>query len=142
MARSLTLRRSKTLGIVIPDLMHSFFAEIVAGVESVAPRIDAVCAANDPSAIGVMKAVWAAGLGVPDDIAGAGAGDIALGDLLRVPLTTVSWSREDQGTAAAPLLFEQIDDESERRAGRPRRTVIPPRLIQRRSSGSREAVQQ
>src|SRR5512133_1125578 len=35
-ARSLTLRRTHTLGIVIPDLMHSFFVEIVAGVEPVA----------------------------------------------------------------------------------------------------------
>ena len=28
-ARSLTLRRTHTLGIVVPDLMHSFFVEIV-----------------------------------------------------------------------------------------------------------------
>ena len=35
-ARSLTLRRTHTLGIVIPDLMHSFFVEIVAGLETVA----------------------------------------------------------------------------------------------------------
>src|SRR4026208_1697430 len=36
-ARSLTLRRTHTLGVVIPDLMHSFFVEIVAGLEAVAP---------------------------------------------------------------------------------------------------------
>ena len=30
------LRRTHTLGIVIPDLMHSFFVEIVAGIEPVA----------------------------------------------------------------------------------------------------------
>src|ERR687892_2157819 len=35
-ARSLTLRRTHTLGIVIPDLMHSFFVEIVAGLETIA----------------------------------------------------------------------------------------------------------
>ena len=35
-ARSLTLRRTHTLGVVIPDLMHSFFVEIVAGIEPVA----------------------------------------------------------------------------------------------------------
>src|SRR6476620_6426910 len=35
-ARSLTLRRTHTLGIVIPDLMHSFFVEIIAGLEPVA----------------------------------------------------------------------------------------------------------
>src|SRR5919109_4073 len=35
-ARSLTLRRSHTIGIVISDLMHSFFVEIMAGIEPVA----------------------------------------------------------------------------------------------------------
>ena len=35
-ARSLTLRRSHTIGVVIPDLMHSFFVEIIAGIEPVA----------------------------------------------------------------------------------------------------------
>ena len=75
------------------------------------PRIDAVFAANDPAAIGAMKAIWEAGLRVPDDIAVVGAGDIALGDLLRVPLTTVSWSREELGRAAAELLLDRIGDE-------------------------------
>src|SRR3990170_8263343 len=35
-ARSLSLRRTHTLGVVIPDLMHSFFVEVVAGLEAVA----------------------------------------------------------------------------------------------------------
>ena len=78
---------------------------------AVKPRIDAVFAANDPSAIGAMKAIWEAGLRVPDDIAVVGAGDIALGDLLRVPLTTVSWSRDEQGKRAAELMLERIDPE-------------------------------
>lgn len=101
-----------------------------------AARVDAVFAANDPSAIGAMKAILDAGLRVPDDIAVVGAGDIALGDMLRVPLTTVSWSREAQGKAAAELLFARIEGEG--RGGvsaAPRRVVIPPRLVVRRSSG-------
>lgn len=100
-----------------------------------ASRVDAVFAANDPSAIGAMKAIWDAGLRVPDDVAVAGAGDIALGDMLRVPLTTVSWSREDQGQAAAQLLLGRIEGEA--RGSAPpaaRRVVIPPRLVVRRSS--------
>jgi LacI family transcriptional regulator len=105
------------------------------------PPIDAVFAANDASAIGVMKAVWDAGLRVPEDIAVVGAGDIALGDLLRVPLTTISWSRDEQGKAAAALLFERIDQPSASRPGPARRTVIPPRLVQRLSSGTRESAE-
>src|SRR5215510_4748932 len=32
-ARSLTLRRTHTLGVIVADLMHSFFVEIVASIE-------------------------------------------------------------------------------------------------------------
>lgn len=101
---------------------------------AVRPRIDAVFAANDPAAIGAMKAIWDAGLRVPEDIAVVGAGDIALGDLLRVPLTTVSWSRRDLGRCAAELLLDRAGDPT---APAARRVVVPPRLIVRASSGAR-----
>src|SRR5689334_12340496 len=100
------------------------------------PRVDAVFAANDPAAIGAMKAIWDAGLSVPDDVAIVGAGDITFGDLLRVPLTTVSWSREDQGRAAAELLLDRIDGDATQ-PRRPQRVIIPPRLVARRSSGGK-----
>jgi len=98
----------------------------------VRPKIDAVFAANDPSAIGAMKAIWEAGLRVPDDIAVVGVGDIALGDLLRVPLTTVGWSRTDQGRHAAELMLNSLDEDND---AEPQRIIIPPRLIARASSG-------
>jgi len=99
---------------------------------SVRPRIDAVFAVNDPTAIGAMKAIWEAGLRVPDDIAIVGVGDIALSDLLRVPLTTVGWSRKDQGLHAAQLLLNGLDTDER---DTPRRVIIPPRLVVRESSG-------
>jgi LacI family transcriptional regulator len=98
----------------------------------VAPKIDAVFATNDPAAIGAMKAIWESGRKIPDDIAVVGCGDIALGDLLRVPLTTVSWSRNDEGQRAAELILERIESPP---AGEVRRVVIPPHLVVRRSSG-------
>ncbi len=97
------------------------------------PAIDAVFAANDPAAIGAMKAIWEAGLRVPDDIAVVGVGNIALSDLLRVPLTTVSWSRDEQGRRAAELILDRIGPHPDTR---PRRVVIPPQLVVRRSSGN------
>jgi LacI family transcriptional regulator len=99
---------------------------------SVRPRIDAVFAVNDPAAIGAMKAIWEAGLKVPDDIAVVGVGDIAHGDLLKVPLTTVSWSRKEQGLNAAELLLNGLDSEEK---DAPRRVIVPPRLLVRESSG-------
>jgi LacI family transcriptional regulator len=100
---------------------------------SIKPRVDAVFAANDPAAIGAMKAIWDAGLDVPRDVAVIGAGDIAMGDMLRVPLSTVSWPREEQGRAAAQLLLDRIGGGTPAR--QPQRIVIPPRLVVRRSSG-------
>jgi LacI family transcriptional regulator len=94
-------------------------------------RPDAVFAVNDPAAIGALKAIWAAGLRVPEDVAVSGAGDIAHGDLLRVPLTTVAWPRHELGKRAAELLLERLDG---KRRKDHRRVVIPPRLVAREST--------
>ena len=97
------------------------------------PRIDAVFAANDPAAIGALQAIWDAGLRVPDDIAVVGAGDIAHGDLLRVPLTTVGWAKEELGRRAAELIFEQLTAREELAF---RRIIVPPHLVVRESCGA------
>ena len=99
--------------------------------------IDAVFAANDPAAIGAMKAVWDAGLQVPDDIAIVGAGNVVHSDLLRVPLTTVSWSKEEMGRRAAELILDQIGPHP---SGPFRRVIVPPELIVRESSGRKAPV--
>ena len=75
-----------------------------------------------------------AGLKVPDDVAFVGAGSIHYGDMLRVPLTTVSWSTAAMGQAAAKLLLELIDGKN--LVARPRRITIAPELVIRRSCGS------
>ncbi|HET7113645.1 MAG TPA: LacI family DNA-binding transcriptional regulator [Pyrinomonadaceae bacterium] len=94
----------------------------------------AIFAANDPAAIGAMEALHEAGLDVPNDVAIVGAGNIHYGDMLRVPLTTVSWSTAAMGQAAAELLLELID--GQKTAGRFRRVTIPPGLVIRRSCGA------
>jgi DNA-binding LacI/PurR family transcriptional regulator len=58
--------------------------------------------------------------------------EIALGDLLRVPLTTVSWSRREQGRHAAELLLNGVEPDDHES----QHITIPPRLIVRESSGS------
>jgi LacI family transcriptional regulator len=92
----------------------------------------AIFAANDPAAIGAMAALSEAGLSVPEDIAFVGAGNIHHGDMLRVPLTTVSWSTSAMGQEAANLLLELIDGNKKTR--RHRTITLPPQLIIRRSS--------
>jgi LacI family transcriptional regulator, galactose operon repressor len=94
-------------------------------------RVDAVFAVNDPTAIGAMKAIWQAGLRVPDDTAVVGAGDVAYSDLIRVPLTTVRWSKLDLGRRAAELILDEIDSDD---AVPPQRVIIPPEIVVRESA--------
>ncbi len=56
-----------------------------------------------------MSAVTGAGPKVPGDLAVASGGNIQYGDMLRVPQTTVSWSKSEIGQAAARLLIEMIE---------------------------------
>jgi LacI family transcriptional regulator, galactose operon repressor len=93
----------------------------------------AIFAANDPAAIGAMSAASEAGLSVPEEIAFVGAGSIHYGDMLRVPLTTVSWSKAEMGQAAARLLLELIDGKKKPR--RHQTITVPPELLIRQSSG-------
>jgi LacI family transcriptional regulator, galactose operon repressor len=92
----------------------------------------AVFAANDPAAIGAMAALHDAGIEVPGDVAIVGAGSIHYGDMLRVPLTTVSWSTTEMGQAAASLLLEAIDPTQKTKI---RRVVVKPELVVRKSCG-------
>ncbi len=100
---------------------------------AVEPRVDGVFAANDPAAIGAMKAIWDHGRRVPEDVKVVGAGHIAMGDLLRVPLTTVSWSREEQGRRAGELLFDRLGAAARDKF---RRVIIPPELVARESTAT------
>ena len=93
----------------------------------------AIFAGNDPAAIGAMAAMDQAGLKVPDDVAFVGAGSIHYGDMLRVPLTTVTWSKAEMGQAAASLLLGLID--GKKKARRHRTITVPPELLIRQSCG-------
>jgi len=90
----------------------------------------AIFAANDPAAIGAMAALHEAGIRVPEDISIVGAGNIHYGDMLRVPLTTVSWSTAEMGQAAARLLLEAIDEKTTLKN---QQVVVKPELVVRKS---------
>jgi LacI family transcriptional regulator len=98
----------------------------------VAPDVTGIFVANDSAAIGALEAAFACGWSVPDDLSIVGAGGIAHIELLRVPMTTVSWSRREMGITAARLMIEQIEAQPE---GPFARVIVPPTLITRDSSG-------
>ena len=81
--------------------------------------------------MGGLDAIYEHGLRVPDDVAIVGAGDVAYSDLIRVPLSTVRWSKSDVGRSAAALILDQIEGSKK---ARPRRVIVPPELVVRASA--------
>jgi LacI family transcriptional regulator len=95
-------------------------------------RPEAVFCANDQMAMGFMRAMKAAHLRVPDDIAVVGFDDIPIAKYLQPSLTTVGASRFAWGAAAATQLIGFLE------RGEPFAPYrIPVQLIQRDSSSKR-----
>jgi LacI family transcriptional regulator, galactose operon repressor len=108
------------------------------GKGDVPPR--AIFAVNDPAAIGGMKAIEEAGILIGEELAIVGAGNIHYGDMLRVPLTTVSWSRAEMGQQAAQLLIKAMTGETI--PAKSRNVSLPPELVIRNSCGAKLLAKQ
>lgn len=109
----------------------TFAAGRVAGQQLLETRgFDAVIAANDLLAVGLMHELAAAGLAVPDDVALVGMDDSELAEQCFPPLTSVNLGSAERGRRAAELLLARIED-GERS---PRRIVVQPSLSVRRST--------
>ncbi|MPZ97497.1 MAG: substrate-binding domain-containing protein [Propionibacteriales bacterium] len=92
---------------------------------------DAIFAANDLMALGVLQAAREAGLDVPGDVAVVGMDDTELAATAWPPLTSVSLGAQERGRLAAELLLERLSEPD-----RPRQWVtVEPRLVVRASSG-------
>ena len=87
--------------------------------------------------MGAMRAIFEAGLKIPDDIALAGAGNIHYSALLAVPLTSVDQGTSETGRRAAELLLAQI---ASRRIAAPTEVLIMPKLVVRQSTLRRVRV--
>jgi LacI family transcriptional regulator len=100
-------------------------------------RPDAVFVASDSMATGALKAVRAAGLRVPDDVALIGFDDIPLASALEPPLTTVRQPIYRLGHTAAAVLIDDLVrlPEGERSLSQGQRIVLGTELIVRESCG-------
>lgn len=95
-----------------------------------ASGFDAVIAANDLLAVGLMHELAGVGLEVPGDVAVVGMDDSELAEQSFPPLTSVNLGSAERGRRAAELLLARIEDNE--RA--PRRIVVQPSLSIRRST--------
>jgi LacI family transcriptional regulator len=100
-----------------------------------ADRPTAVFCANDLLALGVLQAMYAAGITVPDDLAIVGYDDIEFAAAAAVPLTSVRQPAVTMGALAAELLLEETEEpQGGAKRHEHRRVVLQPELVVRRSS--------
>jgi LacI family transcriptional regulator len=97
---------------------------------AVADLPDAIFAADDWIAIGVLRALRTRGLRVPDDLAVVGYSDIPLAPLADPPLTTVHVPKRRLGRTAGKLLLDVLNKEIDG----PVQMVVSPSLVVREST--------
>lgn len=91
---------------------------------------DAIVAANDLIALGVISYAAHRGIGIPDDLGLIGCDDIYIAKLPQIELTTVAIPKEELGRNAFEMLRSQIED------GNPQgeQQILAPQLMIRRTT--------
>ena len=100
-------------------------------------RPTAIFAASDVVAIGVMSAIQAAGLSIPDDVAVVGFDDIFLAAHTQPALTTIRVPAYGLGWTAAEMLIQMIEGDEEVSA-----VTLETELVIRDSCGAKERAKQ
>ncbi|MFB6611792.1 LacI family DNA-binding transcriptional regulator [Agromyces sp. NPDC056379] len=101
-----------------------------AALLELSPRPDAIFCFSDLLAMGAMRAIFDAGLRVPDDIAVIGIDDIEEGRFARPSLSTVSLDTPFIAREAVRRITARIDDP----ASPAQEVVAPHRLVAREST--------
>ena len=109
------------------EIARQLFAELLL----THPEIDAVFAASDPMALGVLQALRAAGRAVPRDVAVVGFDDSTIATAAKPPLSSVRQPIEEMGREMTRMLLASLAP-----AGRvTRRLFLATELVVRASSG-------
>ncbi|MEO6923093.1 MAG: LacI family DNA-binding transcriptional regulator [Bryocella sp.] len=95
------------------------------------PEVTAIFAANDVVAFGVARAVFEAGLSIPEDISLIGFNNVELADIVRPPLTTIHQPKYEMGQAAVEILLSLAKNNH---LGVPEQREFGVRLVKRAST--------
>jgi len=112
------------------DFNHEIAERSVARLLAEGVPFDGIFTGDDDAAVGALRALHAAGVRVPEDVAVVGFDDQRLAAALTPPLTTVRAPTEEVGAEAARQLIALI----EQRPVQPV-TLLPTTLVHRRSCG-------
>ena len=111
-----------------PELGHEVTQKLLASRN----QFTAIFAFNDISAMGAIKALREAGLGIPEDVSIVGFDDIQSAAYQNPGLTTVRQPLRQMGVMAAETLLQRINASAKTRY--PKEIVIQPELIIRGST--------
>ena len=95
------------------------------------PEVTAVLCGNDDLALGVMRAMHAAGRAIPAEVSVVGFDDTPVAEFLTPPLTTVRLDFAELGRACFAMLMAL----TEQKVALPRPRRLEPELIVRESAG-------
>ncbi|HQY91215.1 LacI family DNA-binding transcriptional regulator [Caldilinea sp.] len=95
------------------------------------PHITALVTPQDAGVPGVLKAITAQGLRIPEDISIVGLLDESFAEVVTPPLTALSFSSRDLGFTAADLLIARLNDAE----ASPQQILVRPKLCVRGSTG-------
>lgn len=104
-----------------------------------APRPTAVFCFNDLMAIGALRELQSAGVGVPAEMAIAGFDNIPFAALTNPPLTTFDQPKQQIGAAAAWLMLEQFSQDG---AAQPQQRILCGALRVRESTAGSSLADQ
>jgi LacI family transcriptional regulator len=107
--------------------------DVVTAMLQWSERPTAIVAGGMDMLSGVLRAIHASGLKVPDDISVIGAGDSDLAKLHAPPIAMIDWDYAKVGRLAANLLLDRIRGDSMKEA---RHVIVPTQFIVRPSIGS------
>ncbi len=93
-------------------------------------RYTAICAVNDLTAFGAIRAIFDAGLSVPEDISVIGYDDLAVARHYNPPLTTIGQPLEKLGELATKGLLDRMAAKPKAVTSR----VLKPSLVERQST--------
>ncbi len=117
--------------IPMPDTTIDTGYEALAQALETYPDLTAICAVNDATAIGAIRALKETGRQVPNDVSITGFDDVSWATLNEPPLTTVHIYLEEIGRFAARRLVDLIEGGSQV----PMRISLATKLVIRQSCG-------
>ena len=95
------------------------------------PHLTTIVTPQENCIVGVLKAIRAQGLHVPDDISVVGLLSDSMSELATPPLTTLNFPAAEMGREAARILLGLLDGT----LTTPQQTLIRPELVVRGSTG-------